>query len=156
MEGIAELCLHLQDEHGADVNMLLFACWYGATRGPLDETLLREAHAFSATWSGELTWRLRESRRWMKQNPPEAADDNLRAQFQLLREQIKKLELEAEQFQENMLEFLVSSPARSLPAGEQRKRMRQNLHHYCRHIGIPVNELDTLTDPLIRATIEIT
>lgn len=156
MEGIADLCLHLQDEHGADVNMLLFACWYGATRGLLDETLFREAHAFSASWSGELTCRLRESRRWMKRNPPEAADENLRAQFQLLREQIKKLELEAEQFQENMLEFLVSSPARSLAAEEQQDHMRKNLQHYGRHIGIPAKELDTLTAPLIHATTEIT
>ena len=35
--GVAQACLALQDECGADVNLLLFCCW----AGPLDEIAMR-------------------------------------------------------------------------------------------------------------------
>ncbi len=32
-EWVSAACLALQDERGVDVNMLLYCCWHGATRG---------------------------------------------------------------------------------------------------------------------------
>lgn len=154
--GVADLCLTLQDEQDADVNMLLFACWYGATRGEMDSELFAQALAFSASWSSEVTWQLRGARRWMKQNPPESADDDLLAQFRLLRERIKKTELEAEQFQENMLESLIASPAQPLSSGDKEANIRHNLGRYARHIGMPDSRAETMMAALARATGEVT
>jgi uncharacterized protein (TIGR02444 family) len=33
--GVAEACLALQNRDGADVNMLMFAAWYGISAGPV-------------------------------------------------------------------------------------------------------------------------
>ena len=42
--GVAPACLDLQERHGADVNLLLFACWLSASgRGALDAALLAAA-----------------------------------------------------------------------------------------------------------------
>ena len=58
--GVAEACLALQDECGADVNMVLYCCWVGASGGgAVESRLLRRAAEMVAPWQGEVVGALR-------------------------------------------------------------------------------------------------
>jgi uncharacterized protein (TIGR02444 family) len=95
---VSEACLRLQDEHGADVNLLLFACWLTArgTAFPAEaETRLRD-------WRASVIAPLRGIRRNLK---PVAATWESVAQ---LREKVKQAELEAEMIALAMLEELAA------------------------------------------------
>lgn len=133
--GVAPLCLDLQDNYGADVNLLLFACWHAITRGPLEASLLSRALAFSRQWQAAVVAPLRESRRGIaKPSPagpehaaagvppdlPREQGDRLMAQQDLLRREIAALEIRLEQFQEDVLESLCSGGNGECEPGPQR------------------------------------
>lgn len=60
--GIAELCIDLQDRYGANVNLLLFACWVGCRGRQLDGNSLRAALAEISDWNKRITQPLRTRR----------------------------------------------------------------------------------------------
>lgn len=97
--GVAGLCLAAQDEHGCDVNLLIFALWAGREGQLLDESSFTRAQVHCQDWREAVVLPLRAQRiRWKHaahRNEEYAA--------------IKTLELEAERFQLEML-------ARRLPA----------------------------------------
>lgn len=68
-EGVSGLCLDLQDSHGLDVPMLLFALWAG-TRGGLSAPSLERAERVAEDWSRETVQPLRAVRRALKAGPP--------------------------------------------------------------------------------------
>ncbi|MEJ8569771.1 TIGR02444 family protein [Elongatibacter sediminis] len=110
VEGVPAACLELQDRHGADVNVVLFAFWVATVSGELDRETLRQALDKPGVWSREVVHPLRAARRWMKREgcgsqgmEPDACG--------ALRERIKKLELEAERLQQHMLEALAPPPS---------------------------------------------
>ena len=93
--GVPEACLSLQNDYGADVNMLLYCCWLGAVLGEFDETLFERTTSFSTTWSDGVVVPLRTTRTWMKHDgcfinsvPTE--------ECMQLREKIKDVEFTAE------------------------------------------------------------
>jgi uncharacterized protein (TIGR02444 family) len=100
-EGVAEACLSLQDDHGLDVNVLLYAAWLAAEgrrpdRGHI-EALLRDV----GPWRERVVEPLRSLRRQWRDYEP----------VSLLREQLKTLELEAERIQQDrMLAFFRANP----------------------------------------------
>ncbi|MCB1671258.1 MAG: TIGR02444 family protein [Gammaproteobacteria bacterium] len=105
--GVADVCLQLQDERGLDVNLLLLCLWYGQFRGILSTQQLDPLLEFSDSWSANVVTPLRLVRRWIKTvtgiaQPPEAG-------LLELREQVKKLELQAEQLQQDRLQELLSA-----------------------------------------------
>ncbi|MEZ5668179.1 MAG: TIGR02444 family protein [Alphaproteobacteria bacterium] len=65
--GVADACLRLQDEAGADIPLLLAALW-SATEGPgaLDAAALAAHDAHVAPWRDNVVRPLRRARRWMK------------------------------------------------------------------------------------------
>lgn len=70
---VKESCLLLQDRHGADVNLLLFALWLGAARGvPLTPELLAAAEAAASDWRRQVIAPLRALRRAVKAVPDAA------------------------------------------------------------------------------------
>ncbi|GAC1327146.1 MAG: TIGR02444 family protein [Beijerinckiaceae bacterium] len=87
---VARACLDLQDEAGADVNILLYLLWCAATGRPLDRARIQEADALVATWRQTVIEPLRKIRRGMKNEslPGDAAET--------CRERVKAAELEAE------------------------------------------------------------
>jgi len=109
---VSATCLSLQNEHGFDVNVLLFACWFGTTHGAMPEGLLADALQFSRQWSTEVVKPLRHARTWMK---GALADDASHLASQSgaaeLREKIKAVELRSEQLQQQALERLVQNSA---------------------------------------------
>lgn len=105
--GVAPACLALQERHGLDVNLLLFACWAGSrgqTLTPADWARPIEA---SRDWHGRVVVPLRGLRRWLKgrENMGSGAAGKLRLR-------IKKQELESERIEQTLL-----AEALPLPAG---------------------------------------
>jgi uncharacterized protein (TIGR02444 family) len=97
--GVPDACLQAQDDCGADVNVLLFALWLaheGRRVGPDD---LRDADAAVALWREEVVRSLRRARRALRTPPAGFAAEGAG----LLRDAVKKVELESERLQQEAL-----------------------------------------------------
>lgn len=95
--GVAQACLALQEECGADVPLLLAALWHGATgRGSLVAARARRWKTLARSWRKQIVAPLREARRALKtQEAAEAA---------ALYAAVKRAELAAEKLQLEALE----------------------------------------------------
>ncbi len=135
-EGVHEACLALQDERGGDVNVLLFCCWMGATRGEFEIETLDKVLEFSHAWADRVVRPLRSVRSWMKNEG--CLDPDIPVERCMsLRERIKKVELEAEQMQEIVMESLVKTiPEATLGVTSQARAAMLNLRRYCEAEGI--------------------
>lgn len=100
--GVAEACLALQDDHGQDVPLLLWAAW----RGPADAETVEAACDTARSWRDAAIAPLRLVRRTLKKPVPDMED----AARLALREQVKAVELAAERGLLEALEAL-SGPA---------------------------------------------
>jgi uncharacterized protein (TIGR02444 family) len=101
--GVADACIALQEEAGADVNLLLFLLWHGAQRRALsaDEVVGLEARV--AAWRERAVVPLRAIRRALK-SPQALLDAGAAEAF---RTRIKAIELEAERLQQEAMYGLV-------------------------------------------------
>jgi len=88
--GVERTCLRLQDE-GADVCLLLCALWLERRRVACDVARLDQLRNIAGPWQRQVVQPLRELRRGWK---TDSLSDPAQAR---LREQVKALELEAEQ-----------------------------------------------------------
>jgi len=138
--GVADACLRLQDEAGVDVNLLLFFCWLGATRTEaLGEAEIRDIAARTAGWRDHVVRPLRDVRRWMKDR-----DAGIPAcPVETLRSQVKRIELESERLQQDML-FALAARAAAARAGTvqadgetAQRRADANTALYLSVIGAP-------------------
>lgn len=91
--GAEPLLLELQDRYGADINMILAACWFAAEGHLLTEKGVRSSNLKIVRWQRECVQPLRTARRFLKEQP----------EHHVFREQIKALELEAERIQQQIL-----------------------------------------------------
>ncbi len=138
--GVPEACLTLQDLRGLDVNLLLFACFAGGRGAVLTPQHLEMLGTAVAAWHEQVVRPLRGARRWMKTRPLDAAQRGLR-------EEIKRLELEAERLEQEAL-----WAALPLPAGApDRRAVAQNLSLVVLDRadlagGADVDALETLTE----------
>ena len=123
--GVAGACLGLQDRRGADVNLLLFACWVAARGlGTLDAARRAEADACVAPWRGRVVEPLRAARNAIKAGVPGAPADEAAA----LRRTILNAEIEGERIAQAMLEALVTTwPAAT---GDSRQAAEASLSRY--------------------------
>merc|ERR1711991_570343 len=71
--GIAASCLSLQNQHGFDVNLVLFCIWYGCRHGELTDDLLRTALEISDRWREAVVRPLRSLRTELKRDLTESA-----------------------------------------------------------------------------------
>ena len=86
--GVADACLALQDEHGQNTPLLLWAVWAEAS----DPALLARAVQVALSWDAVAVTPLRQVRRALKPAHPPVAD----AAREALREDVKAAELRAE------------------------------------------------------------
>ncbi len=105
--GVRDACLSLQNDYGADVNMVLYCCWIGAAIGAFDDELFNRASEFSARWAENVVIPIREARTWMKHTGCNS-DPVPTASCMELREEIKTVEFAAEKMQQEALEAMVS------------------------------------------------
>jgi uncharacterized protein (TIGR02444 family) len=127
---VAEACLRAQDQHGLDVNLILWAAWVGASGHRLTGGELAAAAGATDAWRREVVQPLRSVRRRLKNSPYPVPD----AAAQALRDQVKAAELDAERQQQLMLQAfprhlrrdtlpelaLAANIALLLPAGNRR------------------------------------
>jgi uncharacterized protein (TIGR02444 family) len=108
--GVGEILLDLQDRHGLDVNLLLFACWTGATgRGRPAGGAWTRLIGGTADWRANVIEPLRSVRRHLKGrgDMPGAA---------ALRERVKSLELESEHAAQLAIAGMTPDPGESAVA----------------------------------------
>lgn len=138
--GVPEACLSLQNQHGADVNMMLFSCWVGACRGQFDDSLFDAASSYSDAWAGEVVIRLRKARTWMKHTGCFERGVPTRDCMQL-REEIKKVEFAAEKLQQEVLQsFVEIDEDRDAADQVLLDDVVANLARYARHAGFDIDD----------------
>ena len=105
----------------------MWSCWCAEYFEETPELLVRKAIDLTSEWNENVTGTLRKARRYMKQSTiPIDGREALRAD-------IKKLELTAEQIEQELLEHLALdhlSPAGNQQLGSQETRARRNLAAY--------------------------
>ncbi|GJD56859.1 TIGR02444 family protein [Methylobacterium dankookense] len=126
--GIAPACLVLQDEAGADVNLVLYLLWCAATDRSLDATAVRAADAGIAPWRGAVVEPLRAVRRALKAEPL------ARLGSEAYRGRIKAVELEAERLVQEALFAGAPEPG---PALDRGRAAQDHLGHYAGLLGQP-------------------
>ncbi|MCC6780369.1 MAG: TIGR02444 family protein [Hyphomicrobiales bacterium] len=103
--GVPDACLQLQEDCGADVNVVLYALFLARAGRLLDDADIMRIEALSSDWRDHVVRPLRRARRYTKTPPPEFDT----AATAALRTDLKRIELEAERLQQLSLE-------RNLPA----------------------------------------
>lgn len=99
--GVASACLSLQEELGADVNLLLYALWAGRRGHLLSREECEELLAAIEPWHKDVVRGLRQVRLVMKrQRRADKIDPDV---AESLRQRVKKLELEAERLEQDAL-----------------------------------------------------
>ena len=125
--GVAASCLSLQDQHGFDVNLVLFCIWYGCRHGELTEDLLKTALETSDRWRETVVRPLRSLRTQLKRDLKESAYSSS-SEISVLRDRIKTAELDAERIQQQELEKLIEQSVKKSPASVRGERStRRNL-----------------------------
>lgn len=113
-DDVAACCLALQDHCGLDVNLLLYGGWLARRGLRLTEEHLGVQNSAVAGWREEVVKPLRALRRQVGRHGPGSA----------LREELQRLELEAERYQQDIL-YRGSPRGKALPAA--RHPLRENL-----------------------------
>ena len=97
--GVPDACIDVQESCGADVNVLLFALWLASEGRAVSLADMRAADEAVAGWREEVVRPLRRARRALRE-PPASFDG---AGAAALRDQAKKVELESERLQQEVL-----------------------------------------------------
>ncbi|WP_323813735.1 TIGR02444 family protein [Cellvibrio sp. NN19] len=130
--GVADACLRLQDEHGANVNLLLWCAWLGAKGYSLEQEQLLQAQRVIASWDENYVKPLRALRRKMKSEFG-VGDANIES----VRNSIKQAELHAERQLQFWLEQVITDGEKNcVDAG---KIVRANILLYLSLIGVVEN-----------------
>jgi uncharacterized protein (TIGR02444 family) len=119
--GVAPACLELQDRHGKDVLIALFAGWVGVSgRGPLDADAVARAEASARPWRQQVVEPLRSARHALKGI----------SGAETLYTRMKGIELEAERVAMKRLVALAPSADPRLPSAERAAAAKANLALY--------------------------
>jgi uncharacterized protein (TIGR02444 family) len=136
--GVAPACLALQDRYDLDVNLLLLCCWFGRSRAavPSRDEMRRLSEAVAA-WHRNVVRPLRGVRRWLKVGGPTVPT----AQREPLRQEIKRLELEAEHIEQLALAAALGPDVAGQPPAAP-EHATTALAYYFEIIGISPDETD--------------
>jgi uncharacterized protein (TIGR02444 family) len=110
--GVPAACLTLQDEGGADVNLLLFALYLGRAGRKLTGNDVLKIAQTTEPWRAGIVVALRAARRALKEPPAPFAGPLA----DHLRKSVKSAELEAERIQQETL--FVTFPAENIGQAE--------------------------------------
>jgi uncharacterized protein (TIGR02444 family) len=103
LPGVAEACIKLQEEAGADVNLLLFLLWHGVQLRQLSNAEVARLEQRISAWRDRAVIPLRAIRRALK-TPPGLVEAGTAEAF---RTRVKAVELEAERLQQEAMYELV-------------------------------------------------
>lgn len=132
---IAAACLQLQDNHGVNVNLLLWCCWLEQQHILLTAERLQRAHQRVDNWEQDYVVPLRMLRRKLKQQ-----FGTTDAVLETLRQSMKQAELLAEKQMQTWLAMLAHDwPAENdFPAGRD-----INIHTYLTSLQLPDTNVST-------------
>jgi uncharacterized protein (TIGR02444 family) len=123
---VQQECLKLQDEHGIDINLVLFCAFAGAVHGVvLSNQATQEAVHAVGTWQRDIVATLRAARRALK--PFAAENSPLNASAATLRARVKTVELEAEQIEQRTLERWAAGHMDAWPRAQPAEAIVDNL-----------------------------
>lgn len=128
---ISAACLALQDEGGADVNLLLFLLFLAEHKRRVTKDDIHRLDLAVCAWRDRVVKPLRELRRALKAG---IGDIPIKAS-ETFRGQIKRLELESEQIEQHALELL-STSAIGAPASSRTEAAEANLAAYRDCLGL--------------------
>ena len=133
--GVAASCLSLQNQHGFDVNLVLFCIWYGFRHGELTDDLLKTALEASNSWRETVVQPLRRLRTRLKRALTESAYSSS-SEISALKERIEIAELDAERIQQQELEkLIVPSIKRDTSYVRGERSSRRNLDKLAASLG---------------------
>ena len=142
LPGVEKICLDLQNQKQANVNILLFCCWLGDQKRSLDSGHINVLLDSIESWQ-TIIIPLRESRQLMQESmiamPAPMADQTL--------SNISEMEINAEHMAQLSLErALVIHNLKSCDASSDLACSMANLNVYCRSLEAddwqaPVNDL---------------
>ena len=126
--GVAEACIELQEQAGADVNLLLFLLWHAAQQRGLADAEIERLEQTIAPWRDRAVVPLRAIRRALK-SPPGLVEPGA---AELFRTRIKAVELEAERLQQEAMYDLVRAGLLGEAAPSIEEAARANVAAYAR------------------------
>jgi uncharacterized protein (TIGR02444 family) len=133
--GVSAACLELQERRGADVNLLLYAAYVGASGGGrLGPAELAACRAAVAPWSEAVVQRLRQVRRTLKADLGAVTAEAAAA----LRRRLAALEIEAEQLEQMALAARLADSPGARGAADRRADALANMGDYL--AGLPAAE----------------
>lgn len=137
--GVDEACLRLQDRYSANVNLVLFCCWFGyAGYGEIGSARLRAVLAPAKEWHDKAVAPLRALRRVIKQDPRPLSTNAAEPVWQ----KILSAELSTEHALQTMLfECVAGLVAEEKSAAALRADTDSNLAAYLDTAGIPLDEV---------------
>jgi len=122
-QGVEVTLLELQDDHGADINLILQALWLANEERAWTKECIPDDYA---KWMDEQVLPLRQMRRSIKTDWPQHED---------FRQQVKKLELKAEQYALALL-YLNTDGLAAVPAAEKISLAEQNMRTLAEYLAI--------------------
>jgi uncharacterized protein (TIGR02444 family) len=139
-DGVAPACLSLQDRLAVDVNVLLYCCWIGSQHGTiLDADMVNRLVGRVSDWKMRVVEPLRSVRRALKSNLEGVPNEGREA----LRSDVKRLELQAERLEQDMLVNALEIPSKQARDDlDGRSCARHNIDCYLVGLGI---EMDPIT-----------
>lgn len=138
---VAERCLRLQDNAGADINMLLAAAWLAEQGRHWQRQEVCELITLCSIWREHCILPLRSVRRYLK------SEDKMRELYA----RAKALELEAEMHQLHLLDTALQTTALKINAAAGVDALTANLHTYFDCIAARQQIIDTDGCALIAA-----
>ena len=125
------MCIALQDECGADVNLLLLLLWLGCAGRQLSPTELHGIEERSRVWAQSVVSPLRAVRRALKSRNP-LIEPEVTEPF---RTKIKAVELEAERLQQEALYHVAQNPDLGFLAPSAEAAIKANIALYESLVG---------------------
>lgn len=129
LPGVADACIALQDQCGADVNVLLFFLWLATARRCISATMARMVCARVAPWRDNIVAPLRMIRRRLKEETPVDRDA-----AEAFRARVKAIELESEWLQQEAL-FALAAGLATEDAASMEAAARANVAAYEHALG---------------------
>jgi uncharacterized protein (TIGR02444 family) len=127
---VAAACLVLQDEAGADVNLLLFLLFLAEHQREVSASELAELDGAVAVWRDQVVKPLRSLRRALKQGIGEISV----TVSETFRGQIKRLELDSEHIEQSVLEGFAAAKL-GVGAVSRMTAAAANIAAYEAHLG---------------------
>lgn len=120
--GVSDTLIGLQDNHGIDVNMLLFLMWMAAQSKSVAADDVKFVSTTSQAWQRAVVVPIRGVRRLLKENTPLVPAEAAAA----FRKKVQAIELEGEQLQLNAMAALVGrlKPAQASPEEAARRNVK--------------------------------